>query len=736
MTEVKIIRNPNGGPVLGVTSTNIIECDGYYFKDMEKTGKLLPYEDWRLTPEERAKDLASRLSVEEMAGLMMYSAHQSIPSWHAGMMGGTYDGKEFAESGANPWDLTDQQKKFLTEDHVRYVLATFIQNGEVAAKWNNKLQELCEQMPHCIPVNTSTDPRHGAGKASVEFKTEAVDTSKWPTGLGMAATFSPDLVKEFARVAAQEYRALGITTELGPQIDLGTEPRWMRVADTYGPSSDLVTDYAKAYCEGLQTDPNAVNGSGWGNKSVAAMVKHWPGGGPCESGRDAHYAYGKFAVYPGNNLEEHLKPFIKGAFHLEGGTQQASAVMPYYTVSYGVDPSGSNVGNSYSRYIIHDMLRKKYGYQGVICTDWSITGDPAPVMDSFGSRCFGTEELTEAERHYRILENGVDQFGGNNDIIPILEAYRIGCREHGKEYMHRRFEESAARLLLNSFRCGLFENPYLDPEESRQILGCPEFMDAGFKAQLQSVVMVKNNHALPLSGRKKIYIPGRHINAHKNFIRLMTEAVDLPGADPEAVNPFYDLVSNPEEADAAICFIESPISDGYTAETGYRPVTLQYRPYTATASRAESIGQGDFREKNQPNRTYLGKSNTPANENDLDLVINTKKQMGAKPVIVVIRMTNPCIVSEFELYADAILIDFGVETKAVLTIISGGTEPSGLLPVQIPADMDTIERHCEDVPFDYKAYTDSLGNTYDFGYGLNWKGAICDERTAKYKKQG
>jgi beta-glucosidase len=106
--------------------------------------------------------------------------------------------------------------------------------------------------------------------------------------------------------------------------------------------------------------------------------------------------------------------------------------------------------------------------------------------------------------------------------------------------------------------------------------------------------------------------------------------------------------------------------------------------------------------------------------------------MGDKPVIVVIRMNNPCMVAEFEKYADAILVTFGVETKAAMTIISGGAEPSALLPVQIPADMDTVEKHCEDVPFDYEPYKDSAGNTYDFGYGLNWSGVIRDERWKKY----
>ncbi|WP_044914593.1 glycoside hydrolase family 3 protein [Butyrivibrio sp. WCE2006] len=728
MADFKIVKNVEG-PSLGTCSAPIIEKDGLFFKDLERTGELVPYEDWRLSPEERAKDLAGRLSVEEIAGLMMYSAHQLVPAISGGWYGATYrGGKTFDESGADEWELTDQQKKFLTEDHVRYVLAMVLKNGEVAAKWNNEMQALCEEMPHGIPVNTSTDPRHGAGSASAEFRTEAKDTSKWPLGLGLAATFDPDLVKKFAKTAAKEYRALGITTELGPQIDLGTEPRWMRVSDTYGQSSKLVTEYAKAYCEGLQNG----DGDSWGNGSVAAMVKHWPGGGPCESGRDAHYAFGKYAVYPGKNFEEHLKPFIEGAFKLEG-TGKASAVMPYYTVSFGIDPSGKNVGNSYSKYIIGDLLRDKYGFDGVVCTDWGITGDPSDKLDSFGSRCYGTEDLSEAERHLCIIENGVDQFGGNNYIKPILEAYRIGCERHGEEKMRKRFEESARRLLLNSFRCGLFENPYLDPNESKNILGCDEYVESGFNAQLKSIVMVKNNGVLPIKGKKKVYIPGRTIEAHKGFLRNMVDAVSLPGANQKDVEKFFEFTENPEGADFAICFIESPISDGYTEETGYRPVTLQYRSYTADNAREVSIAGGDFREESD-NRSYKGKSNKAANEHDLDIVIKTKEQMKDKPVIVSIRMNNPSIVAEFEPYADAILVNFGVETKAVLSIVNGDSEPSAMLPVQLPKDMDTIEKHCEDVPFDYEPYKDSEGNSYDFGFGLNWSGVIRDERWDRYVK--
>lgn len=198
----------------------------------------------------------------------------------------------------------------------------------------------------------------------------------------MAATFDTEQMKEFARVIAKEYRALGITQALGPQIDLATEPRWMRLEDTMGAGTEMVTAFARAYCDGLQTTEGTADG--WGKDSVAAMVKHWPGGGTGESGRDAHYVYGKYAVYPGGRFEEHMRPFTEGAFRLEDGTGKAAAVMPYYTVSWQQDKKyGENVGNSYSRYIIEDLLRKREGYDGVVCTDWGITDDPlSPVAVS------------------------------------------------------------------------------------------------------------------------------------------------------------------------------------------------------------------------------------------------------------------------------------------------------------------------------------------------------------------
>ena len=749
------------------SGVGILTVDGYAFNDLNRNGELDVYEDWRLSAEERAADLAAQLTIEEIAGLMLYSSHQSVPSG-GGMFGGaTYNGKPYRESGAKASDLSDAQKKFLIEDNLRAVLVTTVESPGVAAAWNNNMQALVEGIGHGVPVNTSSDPRHETS-ATAEYNYGAGgEISHWPTSLGMAATFDPALVEEFGQIAAQEYRALGITTALSPQIDLATEPRWTRFYGTFGESPELDTDMARAYVDGFQTSTgkDEIDG-GWGYKSVNAMVKHWPSGGPEEGGRDAHYNYGKYAVYPGGAFETHLKPFTEGAFKLAGPTAKASAVMPYYTISTGIDPSGKNVGNSFSKYIITDLLREKYGYDGVVCTDWNITYDNAGI-DKFDGKCWGVEELTVAQRHYECLKAGVDQFGGNNDKGPVLEAYAMWVEEFGKESAEQRFRESAVRLLMNSFRTGLFENPYLNVAETEAVVGKPEFMHKGYEAQLKSVVMVKNaGHTLPMKSvasddccqnnkcqdcddkacdkqntkcqqKPKVYVPQRYFPQLVNFFGMVTPERWEDTFAAELLSKYYEPVSDPSQADFAIVVIDAPTSGtGYSMDdvrkggNGYVPISLQYSDYTADHARAVSLAGGDRLEKSA-NRSYKGKSVKTSNKSDLQTVIDTKAKMGDKPVVVVVSTGKP-FVPEFEPYADAILVSFGCQNQALLDLISGAVEPSALLPMQIPANMKTVELQQEDVPYDMECYVDSEGNAYDFAYGLNWSGRIQDARTEKY----
>lgn len=739
---VRIVTN-RGGQTLGYSpesGVKLLEVDGFAFKDLNKNDSLDAYEDWRLSADERARDLASKLSIEQIAGLMLYSRHQAVPA-SGGFFQDTYDGKPFAESGANAWDLSDSQKDFLTNDNVRHVLITTVQSPEAAARWNNNVQALVEGIGFGIPANNSSDPRHQT-RADAEYNIgSGGDISMWPGTIGLAASFDPELVRRFGEIASREYRALGIATALSPQIDIATDPRWSRVSGTFGEDPQLTRDMARAYVDGFQTSSGTAEiTGGWGYESVNAMVKHWPGGGSGEGGRDAHYGFGKYAVFPGNSISRHLVPFTEGAFDLEGETGMASSVMPYYTISLGQDSTyGENVGNAFSAYMIKDLLRGTYGYDGVVCTDWGVMNDHS-ALDAFGSAPWGVENLTVAGRHYKALMAGVDQFGGVNDSAPAIKAYGMGVEEHGEAFMRARFEESAVRLLKNIFRTGLFENPYLDVEKTIETVGNPEFMTAGYEAQRKSIVLLKNqDNVLPLAESTTVYIPQRYVPERRGFFGNVTPATTGDPINLEIAGRYFNVTGNPDEADVAIVVIHSPESSGgYSQEdiksggNGYLPISLQYGEYTAEYARAVSLAGGDPLES-FTNRSYRGKTVTPANVTDLQAVLDTREKMNGKPVVVILNMTNPTVVAEFEPQVEALLVNFDVQDQAILDIISGAVEPSGLLPVQMPADMRTVEEQFEDTPHDMQPYVDAVGNRYDFGFGLNWEGVIEDARTMRYR---
>ena len=209
--------------------------------------------------------------------------------------------------------------------------------------------------------------------------------------------------------------------------------------------------------------------------------------------------------------------------------------------------------------------------------------------------------------------------------------------------------------------------------------------------------------------------------------------------DLALVRKFYDVVEKPEEADFALCLIQEPstgvgysLADVRRGGNGYMPLSLQYDDYTATDAREVSIAGGDPLEKTT-NRSFRGKTIKTYNRDDMLLVTDTKKAMGDKPVVVVVETGRPVVLAEIEPYADVVLISFNVQHQALLDIISGKAEPSALLPMQMPADMKTVEEQQEDVPRDMRCYQDADGHTYDFAFGMNWSGVINDERVKKYK---
>ncbi len=715
----------------GVT---LIQSDGFAFKDLNKNGKLDIYEDWRLDIDIRAKDLASQMPVEEIAGLMLHTS-----------------------SSASADGLSDDAKALL-DMGVRSLLGRpgSLDTASIV-EWYNEMQAYVEASSFGIPVIRSTDPRDIG----------------WPGNLAMAATFDPDLAAEAGRAQSAVYRGLGITTALGPQIDLATEPRWRRNSSTFGEDPALVRDMVRANLNAFQStyDENG-NDLGWGKDSVNAMMKHWPGDGPGESGRESHNDSGKFTVYPGGQYETHYIPFVDGGLRLPGKTEMVTAVMPSFSIAFSdTEEYGELVGSGYSTYKINDVLREQYGFDGVITTDWSIVS----------SKAWGVDDLSDVERYYKVIMTGVDQFGNVKSTELVIEAYNKGVEEIGEEAIRARFEESAVRVIKNTMNVGLFENPYLEAKASVSVVDNKELASKGLEAQIKSVVMVKNEgnviKASTSDAKPSVYIPmmfspmteGRNgitpaswdlpvdISVASKYFNVVTDKISEtltgePDEDGKATISEADIVRASTEEIAACDYVFVKINSPENSTRGegeeegtYIPLSLQYRPYTANSAyvRKESLA-GDIVEVEKEGlygvekiaekeiRSYFGETSKINNESDLDTVLYAAEAAGDVPVIVSINLDNPMVFSEFESETDAILISFDVDDKAVFEIVVGNYEPSGLLPFQMPKNMDTVEAQFEDVPRDMDCHVDSAGNVYDFAFGLDWSGVISDERTAKY----
>lgn len=741
-----ILVTNEGGETLGYSpesGVTIIEQDGYAFKDMNKNGELDAYEDWRLNDEERIADLVGQLGAEDIAGLMLFPGVFNNEA-----------AQEYINSG---------MRSLLSFDTTSPAASQ--------AQTSNSWQATAEATTFGIPVQIATNPR---------------TNNIWPTSLASAATFDTELAKEIADGLAKQYRAIGVTLLLGPQIDIATDPRWGRTEETYGEDPALARDMADAVISGTQST-YAEDGTdlGWGSESVIAMMKHWPGDGAGEGGRESHRDIGKYTVYPGGAFETHLISFVDGGLSLSSATETVASVMPSYSIAWSdTEEYGELVGSAFSEYKI--QLLRDYGFDGYICTDFEVTSD--------SETHWGVDDLTVAERTYKALMAGVDQLGGDSKLEPVLEAYDMMVGEMGEEAAVERFRESASRLLKDPFRLGMFENPYVDSAAATEIVEGADITEEGYAAQLKSIVMLKNEGNviksaeeaaeedkptvyIPLQytagviGRSGNYTPGSwdlpvNLKTANQYFNVVTDTVSstLTGPEDAEGNPTLgeaDVIrASAEElasCDYALVIVENPknygdggntsIGQGYDFETDtYIPISLQYGEYVAVSQEVRDPSlAGDMIETavenpygnqvatTKENRSYYGETSHMINTSSLDSILYASENMpeDAK-VIVAVNATNPMVFSEFESEVDAILMGFSTNSELFLDIVTGKVEPTGLLPLQMPASMETVEAQCEDVPRDMECYVDAAGNTYDFAYGLNWSGVISDERTAKY----
>lgn len=697
-----------GGATLGYapeSGVTIIESDGYAFKDMNKNGELDPYEDWRLPYEERAVDLVSKMTIEQMSGLRINGAIGGLET----------DIPAMNDMDGNP--IYPQ----IVEGGVRYYIMYPVAFGaplNTVPACANALQATAESTELGIPMMLNCDP--------TTTMTGAV------TNLALGATFSPEKVAALSADVAKLYRAAGITMTLSPQVDLESDPRSQSV-NTFTEDPALAAALTNAMVSAYQST-YGEDGSdlGWGKDSLAVQFKHFFGNLANEGGRNYHDYTGKYTVMTEEQIDTQLVPFVEGGFQLDSATGSASAIMVTYTVP--MDEEGDSygekaVGGAFNDFVMGKLAEHKF--EGMVSTD-SLTWDTLDLgFMVMLQTAYNVDDLTMDEKIVTMFELGVDQIMGGTRPADLSTAYTAYVEKNGQEEADQNWADAAVACVLPIFRVGNFECPYVVTAESAATFEA-NTPDVTNELAQSSIVMLKNNGIIAQRDTKlKAYI--------------VSNGDELP-VSKKVLKDYFEIVDNPSEAEVAIVFVDSPkcVNTGYNTDAEeWCPITLQYRPYTADADCVEEDSiTGDVKiektespygiveNKTVENRGYYDAENTVANEADLDLILTTA-ELGI-PTVVCVNASGAFCVDEFEDKVDAILVGFGVDKSNYLPLVAGQVEPSALLPLQMPASMEAVEAQQSGAPRDMECYVDANGNTYDFAFGLNWTGVINDTRTERF----
>lgn len=625
-------RSAKRNMALAGPEVKTLTIDSLTFRDLNKNGRPDIYEDPGRPCEERVNDLLSQMNLEEKAGSMFFPPVSMKK-----------DGSISEKPSLNDIFslMTSGTSKMLFGKHINHFNIFTGTDKKGMAIWYNNLQKLAERTRLGIPVTIASDPRNSYSNNPLA-SAFAGDFSIWPEPIGLAAIGDSLVAWQFADIARQEYLAAGIRVSLHPAVDLATEPRWGRINGTFGEDAVLSAKLTYAYVRGFQGDSLSAT-------SVACMTKHFSGGGPQKEGIDPHFSITKGQVYPGNNFNYHLIPF-EAAF--KAGTAE---IMPYYGIPMGM--TGENVGFSFNKEMITGLLRNKYHFNGVVCTDWGLLTDLKFLgFMILPARARGMEKATTEERMLKCINAGVDQFGG--EMIPEMLVRLV---KEGK-ISEARIDSSLRRLLRVKFEQGLFDNPFTNVDQAVKTIGNPEFIAAGELAQRRSIVLLKNDSngtgkTLPLKNGIKVY---------------------LQNIDPDKVSKYAVVVKKPEEADYAILRLKSP---------------TQYIKGTGLLGKLFSSGDLDFK----------GKA--------LDEIL---KILDNVPSVADVYLDRPAVIPEIAAASKGLLVNFGASDEALLDVIFGKVNPSAKLPFEMPSSMEAVRNQKEDMPYDSK---DPL---FPFGFGLSY----------------
>ena len=429
-------------------------------------------------------------------------------------------------------------------------------------------------------------------------------------------------------------------------------------------------------------------------------MKHFPGGGPQEGGSDPHFPFGKYQTYPSDNFEYHLQPFIAA---IKAGV---SSIMPYYGVPVGQRYMPNDVGMSFSKGIVTELLRERLGFEGNVNSDTAI----ATTMP------WGVEDKSVGERVAMAINAGVDVLSGFSDSGQMMQNVHEGF------IAEERVDEAVTRLLTEQFKLGLFENPYVDPNRAGYVLGDRITQRKADAAQRRAVVVLRNsNGLLPLEMPSPKPEPnmfaalGMHTDAKQ----------EEPISDPVnrqiyVIGASADVIGGPEWNGFEV------VSGDYDAEKGETrppvPEGTDYAMIRVVVGNSSKVGGGflpvpDPEELDLIAFSDMEKSSSWVIKPSLDDIKGVMSEIGSERTILAIRFRQPFALDKESGISGpgALLATFGASDAALMDVLTGKNPPQGKMPFALADNADAILTQDSDAPG--YAEEDLL---YPFGHGLEY----------------
>ena len=670
---------------------------------------LPAYKDPSFSIDVRLSDLLSRMTLEEKVGQLlcplgweMYEIHgsevhpsgkfkQLIKERNVGMLWATYR--------ADPW--------------TKKTLANGL-NPEMAAKAGNALQKyVMENTRLGIPMFLAEEAPHGH---------MAIGATVFPTGIGMAATWSPELVKEVGQVIAKEIRSQGGHISYGPVLDLTRDPRWSRVEETFGEDPVL---------SGI-LGASMVDGLGGGNLSqkyaTIATLKHFLAYAVPEGGQNGNYA----SVGIRDLHQNFLPPFRKA---IDSG---ALSVMTSYNSIDGI-PCTSN------HYLLTQLLRNEWKFRGFVVSDlYSIEG----IHESH------FVALTKENAAIQSVTAGVDVDLGGDAYTNLCHAVQSGQMDKTV------IDTAVCRVLRMKFEMGLFEHPYVDPKIAAKTVRRKEHIELARKIAQSSITLLKNeNSILPLSKTiNKVAVIGPNADNRYNMLGDYTAPQEdsnvktvLDGILTK-LSPFrVEYVRGCAIRDTTVNEIEQAIEAARRSEvvivvvggSSARDFKTSYKETGAAVAEEGSVSDMECGEGfDRASLSLLGRQQ--------ELLESLQKT--GKPLIVVYIEGRPLEKNWASEYADALLTAYypGQEGgNAIADVLFGDYNPSGRLPISVPRSVGQIPVYYnQKAPRNHDYVEVSSSPLYSFGYGMSYttfeysdlqvvqKSARCFEVSFKVKNTG